>query len=256
MHASFVRLWALTEKECRRFLRVWLQTIMSPVVIAILYFAVFGAALSPHISGFSEVPYLAFIVPGLILLQATNNAFQNPSSSLIISKYHGTIVDLLTAPLSALEKTLGYLFGGIIRGMMVSFVIWAVAALFVPELFPDHPFLLLLMLFLANGVFTLLGTIVGIWGNTFDQISGFTTFIITPMGFLGGIFYSVDLLPALARNLSLANPFFYFADGARWAFFGIADVSPLLSFHICGGIFVVLFAINWIMFAKEWRLKG
>ncbi|QQS58961.1 ABC transporter permease [Candidatus Peregrinibacteria bacterium] len=255
MPATLIRLWALTEKECRRFLRVWLQTVMSPVITAILYFAVFGAALSPHISGFSKVSYLAFIVPGLILLQATNNAFQNPSSSLIIAKYHGNIVDLLTAPLSALEKTLGYLFGGIIRGMMVSLVIWAVAAFFVPHLFPEHPLLLLLMLFLANGVFTLLGTIVGIWGNTFDQISGFTTFIITPMGFLGGIFYSIELLPPLARTLSLGNPFFYFADGARWAFFGIADVSPIASFSVCGGMFLVLFTINWFMFAKDWRLK-
>jgi ABC-2 type transport system permease protein len=253
---NLTRLYALTHKETHRFLKVWIQTVMSPMIIAVLYFAVFGAALSSRIDQFSGVPYLAFIVPGLALLQSTNNAFQNASSSLIIAKYQGTIVDMLVAPLSAFEKTLGYFLGGLIRGMMVAILIFIVAAFFVPDFWPQHPWLLLFILLLTNGVFSCLGTLIGIWGKTFDQISGFSTFIITPMGFLGGIFYSVEILPPLAYKLSLLNPFFYFVDGARWAFFGVSDVSPVLSFSLVTMFFVVMFALCYLAFRVEWRMKS
>jgi ABC-2 type transport system permease protein len=250
-----VRLWTLTKKECHRFLKVWLQTIMSPIIIAVLYFAVFGAALSSRIVEFSGIPYLAFIVPGLALLQSTVNAFQNPSSSIIISEYHGTISDLLVSPLTGLEKTIGYFLGGLARGMMVTIVIFLIAFFFIPDFVPQHPLWLFWMCFLANGIFSLLGTIAGIWAKTFDQISGFTTFLITPMAFLGGVFYSMDVLPPIAQKLTLLNPFFYFVDGSRWAFFGVSDFNPVISFAISIAFFVVFFLITWWAFSKDWRMK-
>lgn len=252
---NFVRLWTLTKKECHRFLKVWVQTVMSPVIIALLYFAVFGAALSSRIDEFSGIPYLAFIIPSLALLQATVNAFQNPSSSIIISEYHGTISDLLVSPLSGLEKTIGYFLGGVARGMLVTLVVFFVAFFFVDDFLPKHPFWLLCMCFLANAIFSLMGTLVGIWGKTFDQISGVTTFIITPMAFLGGVFYSIDVLPSLAQKLTLLNPFFYFVDGSRWAFFGVSDFNPLFSFVISGVLFIILFLLTWWAFRKDWRMK-
>lgn len=247
---NFIRIWSLSKKETHRFLKVWGQTVFSPVVVALLYFAVFGGALSSKITEISGISYLAFIVPGLALLQSTTNAFTNPSSSLIISKYHGTITDLLLPPFTALEKTLGYLFGGLVRGMMVTVIIFLVAASFIEGFWPIHFWALVGMFFLANGIFSVLGTLIGIWGKTFDQISMVTTFLITPMGFLGGTFYSIEMLPPLAQKLSQFNPFLYFVDGARWAFFGQSDFDPLLDFSVAGVIFIVLFGLNWMVFRK------
>lgn len=251
-----IRLWSLSKKETHRFLKVWGQTVFSPVMVAILYFAVFGGALSSKITDISGISYLAFIVPGLAMLQSTTNAFTNPSSSLIISKYHGTITDLLLPPFSAWEKTLGYLFGGLARGMMVTVIIFLVAFFFVDDFLLVNFWALILIFLLANGIFTILGTLIGIWGKTFDQISMINTFLITPMGFLGGTFYSMEMLPPLAQKISLFNPFLYFVDGARWAFFGQSDLDPVMDFCVAGGIFVMLLGINWIVFRKGWGLQS
>lgn len=248
------RLWTLTYKETSRFLKVWTQTVGSPVVIAIMYFAVFGGALGSKISELKGVPYSIYIIPGLVLLQSSSNAFMNPSSSLVIAKYSGTLSDILLPPLSALEKTLGYLFGGLLRGLMVSLLIFTVAGIFTGKFIPEHWGIFIAMLLLANGAFALLGTLVGIWAKSFDQISGFTTFIITPMGFLGAIFYSLEMLPVYAQKLSLLNPFFYFADGLRYGFLGIKEVEPMQSVGMAGLIFVILFFLNWLAFFKNWRL--
>jgi len=253
---NIIRTWTLTKKETHRFLKVWVQTVGSPIIVALLYFAIFGGALGSRISGFMDIPYSAFIVPGLALLQSTANAFQNASSSLVISKYHGNIADILMAPLSPLDKTLGYFLGGLFRGLLVAGVVIAVSFVFVPHLFPKHIFAALLALVLANGIFAILGTIVGIWGRTFDQMSFMTNFIITPMAFLGGTFYSVSALPPLAQKLTFFNPFFYGVDFLRWAFFGVSDVSPLFSACVLIALFVFLFVLNFLLFAKDWRLKN
>jgi ABC-2 type transport system permease protein len=252
---NFIRLWTLIWKEIHRFLKVWQQTVISPIITAVLYFAVFGAALSSRISEFDGVPYVAFIVPGLALLQATTAAFQNPSSSLIIAKYHGTIDDLLTTPLTALEKTLGFLIAGTARGMLVAVIIFLVAAVFVPDFWPEHPLWLLLVLVLVNAVFALAGTLTGIWAQTFDQTAGPVSYLITPMAFLGGVFYSLSILPAWAQTVSLINPFVYFVDAARWAMFDVSTFDPLISIGISLGFFVVFFSINYWAFVTSWRLR-
>ena len=251
-----IRLYTLTYKETYRFLKVWMQTVFSPVVIAVMYFAVFGGALSSRIVEFNDIPYLAFIVPGLALLQATTNAFQNPSSSLIIAQYQGLLPDLLMSPLTAMEKTLGYLLGGVIRGVMVTLLIFGVAAFFVRDFWPEHWLALAAITFLANGTFSLMGTLVGIWSKTFDGVAGITTFVITPMAFLGGVFYSINALPEFARILSHANPFFYYVDATRWAFFGVSDIAPAISFSVALGFFLFFFACVYIAFATDWRMKS
>lgn len=252
---NYIRLKTLIWKETWRFLKVWTQTVGSPVVIAVMYFAVFGGALGSRITELQGVPYAVFIIPGLVLLQSTTNAFMNPSSSLIISKYSGTLSDILLPPLSAVEKTVGFLAGGLIRGVMVSLLIFAVAGVFTGVYIPAHWGIFLLMLFLANGIFALLGTLVGIWAQSFDQISGFSTFVITPMGFLGAIFYSLDMLPLVAQKISLLNPFFYLADGLRYGFLGIAEITPWISMSLATSIFLVLLALNLWAFRTNWRLS-
>ncbi len=252
---NLIRLYTLTWKETHRFLKVWLQTLMSPVIIAVMYFAVFGGALGTQIEEINGVPYPVFIIPGLVLLQSTTNAFMNPSSSIIIAKYSGTLSDLLLPPLTPMEKTLGFLLGGVIRGVLVSLLIFLVAGFFTGKFFPEHWFPFVAMVFIANGIFSAAGTLVGIWAKTFDQTSGISTFVITPMGFLGAIFYSLEMLPPLAQKLSQVNPFFYLADGLRWSFLGIAEVDPRLSFGTSFIIFVVFFTLNIWAFRTGWRLK-
>ncbi len=251
---QLIRFKTLLWKETSRFFKVWGQTVASPVVIAVMYFAVFGGALGSKIEEINGVPYSVFIIPGLVLLQATNNAFMNPSSSLIIAKYSGTMSDILLPPLTPLEKTLGYMLGGVVRGVMVSVLIFIVAGIFTGKYFPEHWGVFLLMIFLSNAIFATAGTLVGIWAKTFDQTSGISTFIITPMGFLGGIFYSLDMLPPLAQTLSQFNPFFYLADGLRYGFLGIAEVSPMMSLSVSVVILVILFTANYWAFARNWRL--
>ncbi|MEI7511218.1 MAG: ABC transporter permease [Candidatus Peregrinibacteria bacterium] len=252
---NIIRLSTLVKKETLRFFKVWTQTILSPVMVAILYFAVFGGALSSRITEISGISYLAFIVPGLMMLQSTNNAFQNPSSSLTISKYHGTIADLMTAPLSALEKALGYILGGVVRGILVAIAILITAFPFVDHIFPIHPFWALFFLVLANASFAALGTIVGLWAKTFDHTAGISTFLITPMGFLGGVFYSVTMLPPLAQTLSLWNPFLYFVDALRWAFFNTGDIPIFIDGLVLGGVTLFLCLLTIFLFAKNWKLQ-
>ncbi len=252
---NYIRLYTLTHKESLRFLKVGAQTVISPVMVALLYFAVFGGALSSRISEISGISYLAFIVPGLIMLQSTSNAFQNPSSSLIISKYHGTLSDLLTAPLTAFEKSFGYIVGGILRGLVVAFCIFITAFPFVDEIFPIHPWWALLFLILANASFSALGVITGMWAKTFDQTAGISTFLITPMGFLGGVFYSLHMLPPLAQTLSLGNPFLYFVDALRWAFFNTGDIPLFIDILVLVGITVFLCSITVFLFFKNWKIQ-
>ena len=252
---NFIRLYTLIQKETHRFFKVWMQTITSPVMVAVLYFSVFGAALSSKIVEFSGIPYIAFIVPGLALLQSTNNAFQNPSSSMIQAKYSDTITDIQMSPLTPLEKTLGYSIGGIIRGVLVALCIFAVAWVFIEDFAPKYWGLAFLSIFLANAVFAFMGLLVGIWSKTFDHVAGLMTFIITPMGFLGGVFYAISSLPTWAQTASLFNPFLYFVESARYAFFGISDISPFISFGVSGGLFLAFGLACYIAFKINWRME-
>lgn len=252
---KYTRLYALSYKETIRFLKVWTQTILSSVMIAVLYFAVFGGALSSEISEVEGVSYLAFIVPGLIIMQATSNAFQNPSSSLIISKYHGTIKDLLISPFTPLEKALGYTIGATIRGVLVAAIILLVAKAFLPNLHIEHPIVLFFIILFSSAIFGVVGTLTGLWAKTFDHTAGIGTFIITPMAFLGGVFYSLEMLPPLAQNISLLNPILYMVDSTRYAFFGGSFIDIWLSLGVILMLFTVLFLLLWRAFAVDWRLK-
>src|SRR5579859_1247101 len=227
---NWLGLWTLLVKEVRRFLKVYFQTVLAPVVTTLLFMAVFALQGRTDIGG---VPYEQFLAPGLIMMAVTQNAFANTSSSLIIAKVQGNIVDLLMPPLSPLEQTVAVALGGIVRGLMVGCAVLFAMAFLVPIHVASLP-LIVFHVLAASLLLSLLGMAGGIWAEKFDHLATVTNFIITPLSFLSGTFYSVDNLPPLVRMLAKFDPFFYMIDGFRAGFIGHSD-GPLAT-----GIIVML----------------
>jgi ABC-2 type transport system permease protein len=248
-------LWTLLVKEIRRFWKVLVQTVLSPVVTAVLYLAVFGQVLGDRpVPGYVNVSYTAFIIPGLIMMSVIQNAFANTSSSLIQSKMLGNLVFLLMAPLSGLELFAAYVAAGILRGLLIGIVLYAFGCLVTT--LPLHSIVAVVgMTILAGGCLAVLGLIAGIVAEKFDHLAAFQNFFIVPMSFLSGVFFSIHSLPAFWRGASHVNPFFYMIDGFRWGFFGVADTDPLLSFAWVGGFFVVASAVCVWMLTTGYRLR-
>jgi ABC-2 type transport system permease protein len=245
----------LLAKEVRRFLRVPGQTVLSPLISTSLYFVVFGYSLSGRVHEVDGHPYLPFIVPGLVFLGIANNAFLNSSSSLFITKIQGTVVDLLAAPLGPLELLFGFIGGGMVRGLMVGLLTWLVAALFTGFSLEHVPAVLFFLL-LASYVFSVLGLLAAMWAEKFEQVNFFPTFVMLPLTFLGGVFYSVRELPAPWAQLSLFNPVVYMVEGLRYGMLGRSAFSPVLG----GGILLVLaFAatlLAWTLLRRGYKLKA
>jgi len=215
----------LFRKEVRRFLRVPGQTLLSPLVTTTLYFVVFGWSLGGRLREVEGVPYARFIVPGLVTLGVVTNAYLNSASSLFVMKIQGTMVDLLVSPLTHGEMLAGFLGAAALRGLLVGAITWVVAGFF-GGFALAHPALALLLLVLASVTFAALGFMTAIWATTFEQVNFFPTFVITPLTFLGGVFYSAAMLPWALRRLTLANPIFYVVDGVRFGLLGLSDASP------------------------------
>jgi ABC-2 type transport system permease protein len=245
----------LFTKEVRRFLRVPGQTVLSPLITTTLYFVVFGFSLGARLREIEGVPYARFIVPGLVTLGVISNAYLNSSSSLFVLKIQGTIVDLLVSPLTHGEMLAGFLGAAVLRGLVVGVVMWAVAGVFSGfEL--SHPALALGLLLLVAVSFAALGFMVSIWASTFEQVNFVPTFIITPLTFLGGVFYSASMLPPGLRRFTLANPVFYVVDAVRFGMLGISDAWPW-----GGAAFLLAFAVVTVgaayrMLASGYRLRG
>ena len=215
----------LLEKEIRRFLRVPGQTLLSPIVTTALYFVVFGVSLGSRLREVEGVPYARFIVPGLVALGVVSNAFLNAASSLFVMKLQGTVVDLLLSPLGPGEILTGFVGAAALRGLLVGAVTWLVAAAFT-GFGLAHPLFALAMVALLAVAFGALGFMTAVWATTFEQVNFFPTFVITPLTFLGGVFYSVKMLPAGLLHLTLFNPVFYLVDGLRYGMLGLSDAPP------------------------------
>lgn len=212
------------QKEIRRFMRVPGQTLVQPLISASLYFLVFGVTLGGHDALMDGAPYLKSIVPGLVFLSVSNNAFLNASSSLIITKIQGTMVDLLVAPLSPGELLAGFIGGAMVRGLLVGFATWIVGAAFTdPGI--ARPVEVLLMVTLCSYTFAVLGVLTGVWAEKFEQINFFSAFLMVPLTFLGGVFYSVRALPEPFRTISLFNPITHMIEGLREGMLGTGQVS-------------------------------
>lgn len=241
-------------KEVLRFGKVWLQTLMAPIVTALLYLLVFGHVLQGRIEVFPGVGYLAFLVPGLVMMSVIQNAFANSSSSLIQSKVSGSLVFMLLAPLSHVEFFAAFVTAAVVRGLVVGLGVYLVAVLFVPVPVA-HPWAVALFAVLGSAMAGTLGVIAGLWAEKFDQLAGFQNFVILPLSFLSGVFYSIRSLPPFWQGASHLNPFFYMIDGFRYGFFGQADTPPGISLLAVGGTFLLLAAAAVGMIRSGYKIR-
>ncbi len=240
---------ALFFKEVLRFWKVAFQTIVAPVVTTLLYLLIFGHVLQDHVRAFDgKVGYTAYLIPGLAMMAILQNAFANSSSSMIQSKIMRSLIFVLLPPITPLEMFCGYVFGAMVRGMVVGFALWLISLFFVPTL-PVEPLWMFAFALAGSAIMGVLGLIAGIWAEKFDQLAAFQNFFIMPLTFLSGVFYSIHSLPAFWQGLSKLNPFFYMIDGFRYGFFGLSDIAPKVSFA-----FVMIFLALLSGFAL-WLLK-
>jgi ABC-2 type transport system permease protein len=247
--------WAIYRFEMARALRTVWQSIVAPVITTSLYFIVFGGAIGSKISTVGGVPYGAFIVPGLIMLSLFTQSLFNASFGIFFPKFTGTIYEMLSAPVSPFEIVAGYVGAAATKSVILGLIILATAALFVP-IHILHPVWMAAFLVLIALAFSLFGFIIGIWGKNFEQIQFIPMLIVTPLTFLGGAFYSTDMLPQPWRTVTLFNPVVYLISGFRWAFYGKGDVDVAVSLGATVGFLALcLVAIAWI-FRTGYRLKS
>ena len=246
--------FTLIQREIWRFLGLYKQTLIPSIVSSGLYIIVFGESLGSRIGFIKNIQYIHYIIPGLVLMNAINNAYQNSSSSLMQAKFLKFIDDLLITPLNGLELSIGYMIGGILRGFLNGLLVIGLSWIFTDLYIINIP-LTILNLILVSWAFSALGVIVGIWGQSWDHIAIFTNFVFLPLTFLGGVFYSIDMLPEFWRSISLINPLYWMINGMRFSMLGVYDSSPYLSIFI-SGIFVILFSgIATFMFTKGYKIK-
>lgn len=247
--------WTLFKKEILRFWRVSFQTVAAPVMTALLYLLIFSHVLGSKVEVYPGVPYTVFLIPGLIMMSVLQNAFANTSSSLIQSKVMGNIIFVLLTPLTYIEFFFAFLLASIVRGLVVGFVIYLTAICFI-DLPIAHPMFIFGFAFFGSGMLGTFGIIAGLWAEKFDQMSAFQNFVIMPLSFLSGVFYSIHSLPPVWQKVSHLNPFFYMIDGFRYGFFGQGDISPWFSLTVVIGFFVALSMLTIGMLKAGYKLRA
>ena len=245
---------AIYRYELRRTQRTIWQSVATPVITTALYFVVFGAAIGSRISEVGGVSYGAFIVPGLIMLSLLTQSISNASIGIYFPKFTGTIFELLSAPLSSFEAVCAYVGAAATKSIILGLIILATAALFVP-LKILHPLWMIAFLVLTATTFSLFGFIIGIWAKGFEHLQFIPMLIVTPLAFLGGAFYSIDMLPPFWRSVSLFNPVVYLVSGFRWSFYGLGDVGVAASLGFTAGFMALCLITLWWIFRTGWRLK-
>ncbi len=252
---NLIGFWAVYTKEIARTMRVWGQTLLSPVITTALYFIVFGAAIGSNMTDVGGVSYGNFIVPGLIMMTVLINSTTAAATAIYFPKWTGVIYEMLSAPLSYLEITLGFVLSAVTRVMIISAIIFGVSNLFV-DINVAHPLLAIGFIFITALSFSTFGFILGLWAKGFEQLNIFPALIITPLSFLGGVFYSISILPEFWQKVVLFNPVIYMVDAFRYTFYGISDINPWISFSVTMVFLVLnLLTIMWI-FRTGYRLKS
>ncbi len=245
----------LALREIKRFWVVWTQTLMAPMVTAALFLLIFNIAIGPSRGDVMGVPFLHFLAPGILTMTVIQNAFANTSSSIVISKVQGNIVDTLMPPLSGLELLMGYLAGAVARGLFVAVGI-GLGLMLALGVVPAHPLVALGFVILGAILLGGIGIIAGVFADKFDQMAAITNFIVTPLAFLSGTFYSVSALPPVLQALSRVNPVFYLIDGVRYGVIGTSDSAPLLGAAVCVSACVAMCTLAWWMLRTGYRLKN
>lgn len=246
---------AISYREVKRIFRIRIQTLVPPIINASLYFLIFWAFIGTQIKEVSGVPYIQFLVPGFIMMSVITASYMNVSSSFFGAKFQRSIEEILTAPVPGYIVILGYISGGIIRGLTIAIIIYLIAQFFT-IIVPVHPFITFLFLFFTASLFSLLGLFNSFFAKNFDQVNLIPTFVITPMTYLWGVFYTLSVLPVFWQYITLLNPIYYMINGMRYGFIGVTEVNPyysLFAIIICN---ILLFLLNIHMYKTGYGLKN
>lgn len=252
---NWIGLQTLYVKEVQRFGKVTTQTVIAPVMTSLLFLAIFTLAFGGKARISWEVPFSVFLAPGLVMMQVMQNSFANTASSLLISKVQGNIVDILMPPLSPAEMTIGYVFAGVTRGVVVAIAVGIAMAIFVP-LNVHSPATIVYFCVAASLMLSLIGLMAGIWAEKFDHLAAVTNFVIVPLSFLSGTFYSIDRLPELFQTIAHFNPFFYMIDGFRYGFIGQSDSPVWIGVVFLGALDLLLWATCLRLVTVGYKLKA
>lgn len=251
---QWVALGTIVRKEVTRFLRIWLQTLIPPVITMGLYFVIFGHLIGSRIGQMGGFDYMSFVVPGLVMMAVINNSYSNVVSSFFSAKFHRNIEELLVSPTPSLIVLWGYTFGGVFRGLVIGLIVTVVSTFFA-RFALEHTLVTVAVIVLTSVLFSIAGLINAIFANSYDDISVIPTFVLTPLTYFGGVFYSIELLPEVWQTVSQFNPILYMVNAFRYGFLGVSDVNIEVAI---GGILVfvlVLHTLAWYLLAKSKRLR-
>ncbi len=252
---NWIGIGTFIRREVQRTFRVVVQTLVAPVISAALYIFIFGTVIGAAIDEINGVPYITFVFPGILMLSIINASFASASSALYFMRFTRGIEEILIAPFSYLEMIFGFVSAAIIRALLVGFLIIAVGVLFGAVTLND-PLGFVFYVSAVSSIFAMLGIIVALWAEGFEQLQMLNTFIITPFTYLGGIFYSITMLPGLAQQITLLNPFFYFIDGIRNSMIGVSEADPMLGLAVILGLVIGLGALVFHLFRIGWKIRA
>lgn len=251
---NWIGLYTMIRREVERTFRVVIQTLVSPVMSATLYIFIFGYVIGSRIDEIAGVPYITFVFPGILMMNVITASFSSSSSSVYFARFIRSIEEILVSPFSYLEMIFGYMLGSMIRAVLVAFLIVVVGILF-GAVTLVNPLGFLFYILAVSAIFSLLGILVGLWAKGFEQLSILTTFVITPFIYLGGVFYSVTMLPNTAQAITHANPFFYFVDGIRSTMIGVSEANVFLGLIVIFGLLFSLGGLVLYLFRIGWRIR-
>ncbi len=252
---ALIGFYTMVRKDTIRIFRIWSQTLLPPIVTTGLYFAIFGGFIGSQVQPIDGHSYMQFIMPGLVMMTLITSAYMNTVSMFYFAKFIKNIEELLVSPMPSWVIVAGYVTGGVVRAFLVGFLV-VLTSLFFTHLTIENMFIVLAAALLTSLLFSLAGLINGFFANSFDAISIVPTFVLTPLTYLGGVFYSIDLLPEPFRTLSLFNPILYMVNAFRYGILGVSDIDPLVCFAVLGGLTVVFFGITLWMFTKGTGFKN
>lgn len=245
----------MLRREVKRTMRVVIQTLVAPVISAALYIFIFGSVIGTRIDDFAGVPYISFVFPGVLMLSIVNASFASASSALYFMRFTRGIEEILITPFSYLEMLVGFVGSAVTRALMVAFLILGVGMLF-GAVSLHNPIAFVFYISAISAIFAMLGIIVALWAEGFEQLQGLNTFVITPLTYLGGIFYSITFLPPLAANITRVNPFFYFADGVRSSMIGYSEANTFIGLIVIVGLVLGLGVTVTLLFKRGWKIRG
>lgn len=253
-YPNLIAFQTIIYKEVNRFMRIWPQTLFPPVITMSLYFIIFGKFLGSQLRHIEGYAYIQYLVPGLVLMSIMTNSYANSSSSFFLAKFSKNIEEMLISPMSSLTMLLGFMFGGTVRGLLIGMIVLVISFLFTDIPFM-HPLIILSIAVLSSMVFSLGGLINGIYAKHFDDISFIPTFVLTPLTYLGGVFYSIHQLPPIWSRVSVFNPIFSMVDTFRYGILGVADLTIYYGFGIVLASFLILFSWAWVLLQRGVGIK-